>query len=484
MFALSVLYLTGRVVATDAAWRGAAEWPPHPARLFFALVDALHRGGNKVAEREALQWLERQCPPALSHSEASWRDATTSYVPVNDNAGQFERDAKEKKAKFYPEIRSAPAFRRLLQPRTFLSVAPQDPVVYFVWPDSVPPLSVRAGLASLASRIARLGHSSSLVCIRVCDTAPKPRLVPSADGATTLRMFGLGTLEAAEDAYNLFEESGQRLPVPLRSLNYHDLAAAAPMSLPAHGVFSEMFIFARFAGPRLPIQAAPTVAAMLRDAALANATAPMPEALSGHRIDGAPSHSPHVAFAALPDVDHPYADGQLLGVAAILPREITPPERDATLRAFGKIRELRLGRNGVWRLERVAAETNLRGLRPETWIRPSICWSSITPVVLDRFPKRPFGEESAQIIATACQHAGLPRPARVTAGPLSRILGVPSSFTFRPLRKAGMPVRFHVHVELAFPTLVSGPVVIGAGRYRGYGICRQLSESTPTSNEA
>src|ERR1700687_849428 len=69
MFALVVHYLTGRAVATDAAWREAPEWPPHPARLFFALVEALHAGGNESAERRAVEWLGEQAAPELVHSE-------------------------------------------------------------------------------------------------------------------------------------------------------------------------------------------------------------------------------------------------------------------------------------------------------------------------------------------------------------------------------------------------------------------------------
>ena len=38
MFAIRVECLTGRYVATAYDDRSRAEWPPHPARLFSALV--------------------------------------------------------------------------------------------------------------------------------------------------------------------------------------------------------------------------------------------------------------------------------------------------------------------------------------------------------------------------------------------------------------------------------------------------------------
>ena len=37
---LVIEYLTGYAVATDAANREQAEWPPHPARVFMALAAA------------------------------------------------------------------------------------------------------------------------------------------------------------------------------------------------------------------------------------------------------------------------------------------------------------------------------------------------------------------------------------------------------------------------------------------------------------
>ena len=40
MFALGIDFITGVAVMTDAASREKAEWPPHPARVFMALVAA------------------------------------------------------------------------------------------------------------------------------------------------------------------------------------------------------------------------------------------------------------------------------------------------------------------------------------------------------------------------------------------------------------------------------------------------------------
>ena len=86
MLCLRLELLTGRYVACAFNDRDRVEWPPHPARVFSALVAALHDGEPLEAERAALRWLESLPPPALHHSPASVRDAKVFYVPVNDKA--------------------------------------------------------------------------------------------------------------------------------------------------------------------------------------------------------------------------------------------------------------------------------------------------------------------------------------------------------------------------------------------------------------
>ena len=91
MFAIEVELLTGRYAATTHNDRRRAEWPPHPARFFSALVAALHdyEEGNEEAKRgrKALEWLERQGAPSLwvdPESRVGRRQVQDVYVPVND----------------------------------------------------------------------------------------------------------------------------------------------------------------------------------------------------------------------------------------------------------------------------------------------------------------------------------------------------------------------------------------------------------------
>ncbi len=84
-FGIEVNFLTGRFVATCHNDRRQPEWPPHPARLFSALVAAWADADEPdSAERAALKWLESQAPPGIAASEAVPRSVVSHFVPVND----------------------------------------------------------------------------------------------------------------------------------------------------------------------------------------------------------------------------------------------------------------------------------------------------------------------------------------------------------------------------------------------------------------
>src|SRR5439155_12664924 len=112
--------------------------------------------------------------------------------------------------------------------------------------------------------------------------------------------------------------------------------------------------------------------------------------VSGHNADGAPLSEPHLAFLPLAFVGHPHADGHLVGLALALPEGLRPDDRRSVLRAVGRVQELKLGRLGVWKVQRDATALPSRNLRPETWSaypHGATHWSTVTPVVFDRHPK-------------------------------------------------------------------------------------------------
>jgi CRISPR-associated protein Csb2 len=99
-------------------------------------------------------------------------------------------------------------------------------------------------------------------------------------------------------------------------------------------------------------------------------------------------------------------------------------------------------------------------------------------VVLDRhFDGQDKWEHAADSVKDACERLSLPRPQQVFLHPVSMFEGVPRSTDFPDLiRKKDGGRMHHAHALIVFEEDVEGPVLVGAGRYRGYGLCRPLRQ--------
>jgi CRISPR-associated protein Csb2 len=69
---------------------------------------------------------------------------------------------------------------------------------------------------------------------------------------------------------------------------------------------------------------------------------------------------------------------------------------------------------------------------------------------------------------------GLHRPRELVKALVSAHLGVPPAHVFPQLVRKDGGERRHAHAILVFEQRVVGPVLIGAGRYRGYGVYRPV----------
>lgn len=270
----------------------------------------------------------------------------------------------------------------------------------------------------------------------------------------------------------------------------------------------DWIVLRRVGGPRVASVEGVLVARTLRKALMSAYGPDAPEILSGHRPSGQPSEHAHLAYVPLPWVGDGEADGEIHGVALVLPRRATNAERFAVYRALdgweksaapgdGKVGSLpvHLGKTGVLLLARIEGEragegeANREGqgaaptLDATTWCRGSTTWASATPVALDRNPgelrsRDPAKAASAKaeaeaIVALACERIGLPRPARVTVELGVPFPGAEEARRF-PAFAAGSPAvqRVLVHATLKFDGEVRGPILLGAGRYFGLGVFR------------
>jgi CRISPR-associated protein Csb2 len=230
-----------------------------------------------------------------------------------------------------------------------------------------------------------------------------------------------------------------------------------------------MFCYRRLNGPGLPIDATLSLTEAVRTALLSNAgkDGPIAAILSGHE-GGA-----HCAIAALPFVDREHADGRLMGFAVILPQGADLVARRAVLGACSDLENngLHISNLAKWQIEGVDADSEYQNLRPHTWTRPSRIWRSVTPILLDRFPKKK-GPTVEEILRTSCLRAGLPELVSIAHGPYSAVKGVPPVPAFRLQRAGEDRPRWGVHATLTFDAPVRGPVLLGAGRFFGLGLMR------------
>lgn len=489
-FAFGIRYLTGRAAATDPAEYTAAEWPPHPARVFMALAaahfeDPAADDQSVLAEADALRWLEALDPPEIIASDAAPRAVVTSFVPVSDVPALTTGSGKSERALAALQSMS---LGRSKQPRTFPSVRPDDETTYLVWPQVQ--LNGRARpLDQLCRRTTRIGHSSSLVQMWVTEELPKEvnvssRWQPTGEPAERrLRITSNGLLSSLANDF----ASGIRPRVGLWQSYRRDGDHATSVS----GTIWDADLLIRRLTPvesrhrRLDVRSTLTLAASFHQAVLSVAhragLATIPEWISGHRPDGTPSKRPHLACLPLAFVGRQHADGHLLGLGIALPGGTKPAERRHLLGVLIRMNLLRLGRLGLWKLTDGESEVPERTLRSVTWSgdqHGAIRWATVTPIVFDQHPKgkdpAEYEREAVAIVCQSCARVGLPEPREAILTSVSAHLGVPASHEFPRMRRKDGSERRHRHAILIFDEPVRGPIAIGAGRYRGYGFCRPL----------
>ncbi len=537
MWAISVKFLRGVCVATDTGQWDEAEWPPHPARLFMAMAAAYFEtrspivGQSADVRRAALEWLEQQPAPRVFASEAETRTPVTVYVPVNDST---------KTDQLFASARNR-------QPRHFPTSVPHRDELHYVFDGELQP-EIASGLQSVTEEIVRIGHSSSLAQVWIetkfrlpNDPSDVDALIewkPTVAGqpaSDQLRVFTSGMLDSLEANFNLDaieeytklenaiserkgkEKSNLRAelsvrypqgmppslrPPPANTIGYSKQASS--WNLPDLTCFdSELMILVFHDAPTIPLESTLQLAGAIRKRihdAYPNRTSP--EWLGGHQADGSPSTKPHMAIVPLPFIDHKHADGHVMGLALAFPRGISKRERAMTLRQLfvrsenvddwmvelhlHDFRRLTGNRDPECNVTLVREQrlSPPRTLTAGTWTSASTVWETVTPIALDRFPKRDrdtereaWNEEVAETIANSCRNIGLPSPIAIGVHYNSFITGVPRARPqgggFPPIQsRQGKASRFQVHARIEFDVPVVGPVILGAGRFVGYGFCR------------
>lgn len=450
-------YLLGVAFAAVGPDSADPDWPPQPDRVFSALVAAWAARGEQPDERAALEWLERQSVPEIVASPSHHRPAPVSFVPPND--------------KFTSKANS---YWRSRQPRRFPAALPLNPTMSLVWSEiDEAPTEV---LDKLARDVSHVGHSASLTrcCFRLEPAIP-------GDRQPARRRIYTGRLAQLEAAHKAGRRPSLGDPV----------APSRPTPLPPTNAFSGEWLTMEVVEGALDLRAAPVASRILRDAVMSGygrAGLPVPEWVSGHRPDGEPTDHPHLSVVPLAFAGFPYADGALMGFALVPPAGHGGLLEDDDFRtALSKVlkdapggrRLITVGGTGL----RLAPsfETELASLDPARYLSVSRVWGTVTPLVLPRHLKSGDTDEMASLIQLACTHAGLPSPEVAVAHKHSAVEGVPSaspSARSPPWTRWRLPdslaSRRITHAVMRFKDPVAGPVLIGAGRFVGLGLCLPL----------
>src|SRR5262249_7074146 len=149
--------------------------------------------------------------------------------------------------------------------------------------------------------------------------------------------------------------------------------------------FGELVAYRLGGPPDMEIETTLRLTEALRAAAMRrapDALGAVAEGPSGADTDGRASPRTHAAHPALPFVSEGqrHADGRVLGVAVILPRQVAPAVRRGVGRVLASLTHLDVPGVGRLGLERLTADqTAPHNLRPETWAGPSRRWASVTP---------------------------------------------------------------------------------------------------------
>lgn len=511
MTALGIRYLMGFSVATNVAMPRLPEWPPHPGRVFMALAATHLETRGDEREREALEWVQEAGAPAVRASGDNPRSFVETYVPVNDRLdGQ------------------SGAALRARQPRSFPTTRPDQDCVYLIWNSEVPQ-HLRGALERLCNKVTRIGHSSSLVQMWLADSAERLNgewRPHDANFERQMRVAEPGTLAYLQKAFNqdaieryqqlsealegaggkqknnlkreiakYFPEGRPKAARPrlVRWQGYARVSEQKTEEEVRSGPFDvNLIVLTKKDEQRaLGLEATLQLTSALRDAAMKSAGRDVPEWLSGHQPDGSPTLKPHMAFFPLPFVGVKYADGRLMGLAMAIPRELNAQSetRDTALRRVigpllfrdtGEEKVIHLWRNHAWEweLEREKREYPPLALRARTWIGPAREWASVTPVVLHHYPKRNRESDVRRILLQAFESAELPKPDEMRVQPVSVFEGAGHARSMPEFTEGGGNLcRYQVHIIVSFQVQVEGPVLVGRGRYRGYGVLRPVGVS-------
>ncbi len=500
-----------------------------------AMVAAWGEAGEAEHHISALLWLEQLLPPELVVSEVcSIREAFSTFVPVNDDADPTKTNnppigtyplRRHRVERSYPTV--IPSCANLYYKWPFDDVPAEHQeslselcsLVTYLGHSATPVrmwIEEKLESDSTLTPILKSDDTRSATHqLRVFDKGRTNYLVARynrvnieahSDLDSRLKSLTAGVksssgkskTEAKKKLAMVQEEYGKQFPSgppqTLRPQPARWQGYAPPQAKQEAETFDGpfdpgLFVFRQVGGRRFGLESCGLIADALRKLLMKRFGDNAPEWISGHAADESVSKAPRPAYLPLGFVDHDHADGHLLGLAVAVPNEFSRDnavtlldlltgtrfgEEDGVPYLSLEIRNPHFGNEVIGTLELELEERPERSrqqtLQSRNWIGPARQWKTVTPIVLPQFPRRGLSIED--VVAKACLQSGYPEPVSIRASLDPQLGGVPHARSFHVKPRPGRPPRPLFHADIVFPVPVRGPVLIGAGRYAGYGICR------------
>ncbi|HMV70046.1 MAG TPA: type I-U CRISPR-associated protein Csb2, partial [Myxococcota bacterium] len=466
---MSELALLVQVHLHEPRYHGQPEWPPSPARVFQALVAGASR---RLAEPEvaaAFRWLEGLAPPVIGAPRSRQGQEVLAFVPNNDLdavAGDPERIAS---------LRTGKRWRaRLLE---------EGQPLRYAW-SFEGPRDAADRLVELAAGAYQLGRGVDMAWAdaRVLDHAELPDALDgavihtpaAAAGGDTLACPGSGSFDGLARRFHASRHRFSMEGAGRAAIRVFAQPPKVAWTMVAYDAAPARFVFdlrdaqERFAP--VALERSHTLTVAIRDAAAAR--------LAGHAVDvdaaligrrpGEVARAPigrRVRIVPLPSIGHPEVDPSLRRVLVEVPQG-GPLRSDDVRWAF----------SGLDVDGRALVPSADDGMLPR-FMEPSSRWRSVTPLALPASRRRSQGaaqrahdeEAAAAAVRAALRHAGVSaRPSRIAVQREPLLPKGERAEAFEATPRFGRERLWHAEVWFEEP--VSGPMVLGDGRFLGLGL--------------
>ena len=480
---IAVRFHEGRYHGREDGFNGTDGWPPSPARLFQALVAAAARGASLPAEDEcALRWLEELDPPRIASPTVRRGRAVKLYVPNNDLDAVGGDRARVSK------IRVGKQWRPCL-------FDPSEPVLYSWDFESG---SEEAGrICAIALRLYQLGRGIDMAWAsgQVLERNEATTLLESHPGSLRrpcgpgeIPTPGRGSLQSLINRYEgkrkrlrtvgTGRQSRQEFTQPPKAL----FSSAGYDAPPRHLHFELRGTDGAFA-PRPLASVAPLISG-LRDAAAERLRQVLPaqaarfERLIIGRGAGPADLSQRIRLIPIPSIGAEHTDPSIRRIMVEIPPNC-PIRVDDLKWAFAGVRPCNPATGEIWPGSLVSTNESQMADR---FARKGLIFRSVTPLALSGAHRRleaatgKASEERSRreqkaggAVVQALRHAGIqaqPVDIRVQKEPFRRRGARAEPFA------EGSRFSGHVlwHVEIRLREVISGPLVIGDGRFCGLGL--------------